>query len=264
MKKYWEIIKISFKAQIAWRFDVAMTMVFTITKILFAYILWGAVYNQRETVAGFTFQTMLAYYVVNAFLSQIEMSDGVSGEVSGRIRGGTFSKYMVIPANVQGYFMAQSAGVTAFYLLFSLLAAVLWQVLFRIPYIYTRDGGVILSAVVLVLMGLFFMVQLNYFLGILTFKFQDIGLFLMIKSHFTAFVTGTLIPLVLLPENVQLVMRAFPFYYVSYLPSMLLIGEKGEEALTGLAVLGGWIIFFSAVNRLMYKRLRVRYDGVGI
>ena len=70
------------------------------------------------------------------------------------------------------------------------------------------------------------MIQLNYFLGILAFKFQEIRMFLMIKGNIVAFITGTLVPLVLLPQGIVSAMRFFPFYYVTYLPSMLLIGKK--------------------------------------
>lgn len=44
------------------------------------------------------------------------------------------------------------------------------------------------------------MAELNYFLGILTLKFEEISTFLMIKDNFSAFVTGAVIPLALLPE----------------------------------------------------------------
>lgn len=121
MKKYLEVAKILFKAQIVYRFDVAMSVLFTVSKILFAYILWGAVFGQNKTVAGFTFPMMLSYYIISSFLSQIEMSDGVSSEIGDRIRGGSFSKYMVIPIHTQGYFIAQTFGAMAFYLIFNLL-----------------------------------------------------------------------------------------------------------------------------------------------
>ena len=100
MKKYLEIAKTLFKAQMVYRFDVVMTVICTLAKILFAVVLWGAVFDGHETVAGFTYGEMLSYYIIAAFLSQIEMSEGVSGEISGRIRDGTFSKYMVLPVGV--------------------------------------------------------------------------------------------------------------------------------------------------------------------
>jgi len=264
MKKYLEIAKIHFKAQIAYRFDVAMTMVFTISKILFAYILWGAVFGQNETVAGFTFPMMFSYYIISSFLYQIEMSSGVSGEVSARIRDGSFSKYMVIPVNTQGYFIVQTLGAMMFYLLFIFASTVAWVLLFRVKLIMTGSITVILATVIMIILGLLFMIQLNYFLGILAFKFQDISIFLMIKENVVAFITGALVPLVLLPQGIVSAMRFFPFYYVTYLPSMLLIGRNENEALTGIVVLASWLLLFTILNKYAYNKFRVIYDGVGI
>lgn len=264
MNKYLEISKITFKSQLAWRFDIAVNVVFTIAKILFAYILWQGIFDHRSMVAGFTFDSMLSYYIINSFLSQLDMSDKVSEELSSRIRTGTFSKYMVIPVNIQGYFLAQTAGASLFYLIFNLIAAVVWIFIFGIDFTFTANVWYILAAFVFILLGLLFMIQLNYFLGLLTLKFQDIFLFLMIKNNLVAFIAGALIPLALLPELVLQVMRYFPFYYCTYLPSMLLIGRNGEEIGFGLITLTAWVLIFMIINKIAYGRLRVRYDGVGI
>ncbi len=264
MRKYLEISKITFKAQLAWRFDIAVSVVFTIAKILFAFILWQGIFNHRTMVAGFTFDSMLSYYIINSFLSQLDKSNEVSEELSNRIRTGTFSKYMVIPANIQGYFLAQTAGASVFYMIFNLIAAVVWIFIFGIRFTFTSNLWLILAAFVFIILGLIFMVQLNYFLGLLTLKFQDIYLFLMIKNNLVAFVAGTLIPLALLPEIVLQAMRYFPFYYTSYLPSMLLIGRNGEEIIFGLITLTVWVLTFMIINKISYERLRIQYDGVGI
>ena len=116
MRKYREIGKVFLKSQLAWRADVVFNMIFTISKILFAYLLWSIIFAKKEMVAGFTFHGMLSYYIVSSFLSQLEMSDGISGEVYARIRNGTFSKYLVLPVSAQGYFTAMEAGVVLFYL----------------------------------------------------------------------------------------------------------------------------------------------------
>jgi ABC-2 type transport system permease protein len=264
MRKYFEIAKIMFKTQLAWRFDIAVNVIFTIIKIIFAYLIWSTIFADHTMVAGFTFHTMLSYYIINSFLSQLDMSDGVSGEISSRIRGGTFSKYMVIPVNIQGYFIAQTAGASVFYMTFNMIAAVVWIFIFRIKFTFTSNPLLLGSAVLMVLLGLLFMIQLNYFLGLLTLKFQDIYLFLMIKNNLILFITGTMIPLTLLPEPIVAVMRLFPFYYISYLPSMLFIGRNGTEIVYGLILLPVWILFFILINKYTYRRLRVRYDGVGI
>lgn len=264
MNKYWEAAKISFKSQLAWRFDIFFQMLFAVTKILFAYILWGAIFGEKTEVAGFTYNTMLSYYIVSSFLSQLDMSDGVSGEISARIRDGSFSKYMIMPAPVLGQFLARTAGISSFYLLFHLAAAFVWVVVFRIQFVLTTDIAVIFPAALMIVLGLLFMVQLNFFLGILAFAFQDVSFFLMIKGMLVSFVTGSLVPLNLLPHGTQEAMRVFPFYYVTYLPSMLLVGKNHHELAAGLISLLVWVLLFIPLNRVAYQQLRVRYDGVGI
>lgn len=264
MNKYLEIAKIVFKSQLAWRFDIAVNVLFTIVKIVFAYLLWDNMFGNHEVIAGFTFHSMLSYYIINSFLSQLDMSDGVSGEVSSRIRSGTFSKYMVIPVNIQGYFIAQTAGSSIFYLAFNFIAAIIWIFIFRIRFTFTSDPVMIIAAITLLILGILFMIQLNYFLGLLTMKFQDIYLFLMIKNNLLLFITGTLIPLTLLPAVVVQIMRYLPFYYVTYLPSMLLIGRNRNEIIYGLLCLPIWLLCMSIGGRITYNKLRIKYDGVGI
>ena len=107
MGKYLEVTRIYMKSQLAWRADVVFNMIFTISKILFAYLLWSMVYEGKEMVGQLSFHAMLSYYIISSFLAQLEKSGGISSEIHERIRNGTFSKYMVIPVQIQKYFMIQ-------------------------------------------------------------------------------------------------------------------------------------------------------------
>jgi len=137
-------------------------------------------------------------------------------------------------------------------------------VLFRIPLTLSSNPYDIVIAAVLVLLGLAFMSQFNNFLEILAFKFNDVNLFLMIKNDILSFISGSLIPLALLPAWLLSGLRWLPFYHVLYLPSMLMIGRNHEEGLFGLGVLVVWNLVFLIMNNRVYNWLRVRYDGVGI
>ena len=86
----------------------------------------------------------------------------------------------------------------------------------------------------------------------------------MIKDNLSAVATGAVIPLALLPEWMIAGMRFLPFYYVTYLPSMLFIGKCEDEAVTGLLVLSIWCIFFIVLNQVTYEHYRMKYDGAGI
>ncbi|MDR1862928.1 MAG: ABC-2 family transporter protein [Treponema sp.] len=264
MKKYFEMAKILFKVQIAYRFDVAMTALATVGRVLFAWILWGAVFSGRERVGGFTYQTMLAYYLASSFLTSLDMSAGLSSEIAERIRNGTFSKFMVIPAGTQRCFMSQNFGAALYYAVFSLLAAAACAVIFRVEFVFSGNLTRMAAALLMEILGLVFMASYQYFIGILAFKFQDIGFFLHVQGSLLAFATGTMAPLSLLPPGVTGILRRLPFYYVTYLPAMLLTGQNGGEALPGLITIAAWTTGMLLVSRAAYRHLRVHYDGVGI
>ena len=252
------------KAQLIWRADVFIDVILSVAKILFAWILWSILFEGKEQIAGLKFHTMISYYIISSYLFQLEKSAEISQQMTGMLRNGTFSKYMVIPVQTQGYFVAMEAGKIAFSAGIGFCAMILWFYLFRIPVALTTDRKIVLCGIIMVVLGLLFMALLNYFLGILTLKFEEISIFLMIKDNLSAFVTGAVIPLALLPEGLTAGMRFLPFYYVTYLPSMLFIGKCKEEAITGLSVLGVWCIVFVIINQVTYEHYRIKYDGAGI
>ena len=264
MGKFWAISRTYMKTQLVWRADVIFNMLFTIARILFAYLLWGMVFQGKETVGQFTFHGMLSYYIVSSFLSQLDMSGGISNEIHDRIRNGTFSKYMVIPVGIEKYFMAMELGVVLFYIIFDFIAAAVWIFIFRIRFVFAADGGIIACAVIMAVLGMLFMVQLNYFLGLLTLKYQGIGTFLMIKNNLVALVTGSIVPLALFPETAIRIMRLLPFYYTAYLPAMLFTGRCKEEAVTGIAVIACWCLMIQFCIHVAWKKYLKKYDGVGI
>jgi ABC-2 type transport system permease protein len=262
--KYTETAKVLFKAQIIYRFSTIVSMIFTVSRIALAYILWSAIFDGRAVVAGFTFNAMITYYIIASFMTQMDQSGGFGGQISSEIRTGTFSKYMVRPMNIFGNFLFQAIGVSAFLFTFNLIAALLWVFVFRIEFVFSGDLLSVFSAVLVLSMGLLFMMQLNYFIGILAFKFLDVWIFIMIKDNLLHFLTGALIPLSLLPGNILAVMRLFPFYYVLYLPAMLFLGKSQGEIARAVVTLVCWNLLFWVLNRITYRRLRVVYDGVGI
>jgi ABC-2 type transport system permease protein len=264
MKKYFETAKILFKTQLVYRFDIITGTVFTVSKILLAYVLWGAIFGKESLVSGFTFNSMLSYYIISSFITQLDQSANTGQQIASEIKNGRFSKYITKPMNIFGYFSAQTAGVTAFLLFFNLIAAVMWFFLFRIDFMITGNSGNILSAIGLVILGQIFMMQLNYCIGILAFKFIDIDLFMMIKDNLVEFVRGALIPLALLPLEIIKLMTFFPFYYVSYLPTMVLLGRNETEIATGIVTLLCWNAALGLLNSIIYQKLRLNYEGVGI
>lgn len=264
MKRYGAIAQVMLKAQLSWRFQIGLNAVLAVFKLIFAMIVWGAIFGQQTEVSGFTLPTMLTYYVASSFFSQLESVTNIGQEVAHNIRRGTFSRYMVLPVRPEGYFMASTAGSLAIYLALNLVFICVWVLILGIPLAFTPDPGIIACAVLMEILALVFTVQLDFFLGLMAMRFQDVGSFLMIKQNLVAFATGVIVPLALLPEGLQAVMRYLPFYYSTYLPSMLLIGRNTAEIGQGFIVLAAWMLAFAIINPRWYDHLRKKYDGVGI
>jgi len=123
LRKYLEVFRWSFKMQMVWRFDVAMTVLATIGRIVTAWVLWRAIYAGNEYVKGFSFDAMLSYYITSSFLNSLDFSNQMSGEISYLIRDGAFSKHMTTPMDPFGFFSSMTAGESAFHLGFSFTAA---------------------------------------------------------------------------------------------------------------------------------------------
>ena len=265
MRKYAEVFRLSFKMQIVWRFDVAMTMAATFAHILTMWILWRAVFEGKELVGGLTFKAMLSYYTICAILRSIDFSNQISGELSELIRIGRFSGHMVTPMNPMGFFSSMAAGESAFHLGFSLLSAILCAIVFHINVTLTTDIKRILLSVALIVLGLTFMAGYRYLLGVLTFKYLEINFVLYMQMSIVAFATGAFVPLGLLPDAVFVILQFLPFMHVVYTPAMLLTGQiASADGLFGLAVLLVWTAAVTAIGQSAYNRLRVNYDGVGI
>ena len=250
--------------QIVWRFDVAMTMLATVGRILAAWILWSAIFSGNDYVRGFDFHAMLSYYVISSFLCSLDFSHQISSEVSQLIKDGGFSKHMVTPMSPFGFFSFMIAGESAFHFAFSLAAVFLCRVFLGIGMTFSGDVLNIAAAIIMIPMGLFFMICLHYFLGILAFKFLSVRAITFVANNFVQFLTGTLVPLILLPDAMYGIMRIFPFYYVTYFPAMLLIGRGTDHAINGLIILGSWTSVFFILCHVAYNRLRLGYEGVGI
>jgi ABC-type uncharacterized transport system, permease component len=264
MRKYLEVLKLQFKLEMSFRLDIFFGMLFTVLRVLFAMIVWPAVFGEQTEIGGFTLPMMLSFYVLTSFIAGLDSSEGIAWEISHRVRQGTFTKFLIIPADTETYLQAQTFGVSALYVFLSFLVSVIWVVLFQIPIVITGNIHTVFAALGMVVLGLAVLNQINFLIGIMAFKFLDISTFLMLKNNMVAFLTGTLLPLSLLPVWLQNGMRFFPFYYVNNLPAMLLIGCSEDEILTGYLVLLCWCLGLFVLNRGAFKVLRKKYDGVGV
>jgi ABC-2 type transport system permease protein len=232
--------------------------------VLLAYIMWSAVYSGRTQIAGFSLSMMITYYIISSFFKRLDSSDGIVGQLSSEIREGQFTKYLVKPIKPLLYFAFSSFSKTCYVLGINICVASVWAVIFKKYFIMPCSITGMIYAVLINFLGLCFLMLLNYFTAILSFKFVDVTGLNIIKNNILEFLAGTLVPLALLPVWIQGIMKFFPFYYIFYLPAMLYMERETKEIPMAFAVLTAWNAAMLAVNLFFYRYLEKSYEGVGI
>ncbi len=263
MKQYWGIASITLKSQLVYRFDVILGVLLSFIRVILAFILWGALFQQKPQIGGFTFPAMVTYYILVSFFQRLDTTDAMVWQIAEEIKEGQFSKYLVKPIRPLWYFSVSCYSKTVFIFGINLMATTLAALLFRKYFILHFDITVWLSGIFINLLGLNFLILLNYFFAILSFKFIEIGFFYMIKNTMVEFLTGAMIPLTLLPSWLQSGLQFLPFYYIHYLPTMLLLGRETAKIPWALSVLLIWNGLMLYIVSLLYGNLRKEYEGVG-
>ena len=58
-----------------WRVDLIFGFTIHCNENHIASLLWGIIFRDREMVAGFTKNSMMTYYLLSAFFTQIDISE---------------------------------------------------------------------------------------------------------------------------------------------------------------------------------------------
>lgn len=260
---YPAIGRISMRARTVYRFDVWVGAALPFLRVLLAFLLWRALFANRSEIAGFSFQEMTAYYILTAFLSRLDQSGGLVWEYADDIREGRFAKYLAKPVNPFGHFLATAASRTLYVAGVAIGSVLLLALLFGNTELVKAPLRQSLLAGLIALLGLVFLASLNWLTAILAWKFKDITGFHLIKGNLVEFLSGSLLPLSLLPASAIAGMRWLPFYHLHYLPASLLLGRQADQAGFSLLVLSGWTLGILLLGEVSWRRLRKLDEGVG-
>ena len=264
MSKYLEVGKISMKTQMTYRFDVTIGGLMPFVRVFLAYALWKVLFTDKSQIGGMTFPMMLTYYIICAFLQRLDQSGSLVWDMAGEIREGRFSKYMVRPISPLGHFLSVSFGRTLYILGVTLTTVIALALLLNKSFAMPPCLINVVYAILIGFLGLIFLSLLNYLTAMLAFKFNDVTGWHLLKSNVVEFLTGSLIPLSLLPAWILSGMKFFPFYYIHYIPASLYLGLKTDEVIPGLITLILWNIALWTLAVYTYRRFRRVYEGVGI
>jgi ABC-2 type transport system permease protein len=121
-------------------------------------------------------------------------------------------------------------------------------------------AGGVASLIMAFFLGFFF----EACVGLVAFWFLEISSLLFIVMSLNYFLSGHMVPLVLLSPWIRAILELLPFQYLAYFPSMVLLGKVAPAELAhGLVLQFAWLVGFVILSRLLYRRGLRRYSAFG-
>jgi ABC-2 type transport system permease protein len=265
-RTYAAVARASLADALAWRADAFLGLVMGIVRVALALLLWTAVFDGRAQVGGMSLGMMASYYLVAIFVFQFNQSGAVATSLAAEIRSGLFAKYLARPVDPLAWFLAASAGRSAFQATAAIVAAAasaLACLALDSSILAPLDPLGLLAAAPVILLGMLALALVNFMTGILAFAFQDIGAFQVGKDCVIEFLSGALIPIALLPSRFRAILSATPFPALASLPADLMLGRGFSGYPGALARLALWDLGLYLAARALYARLSPRYEEMG-
>lgn len=263
LKKYTAVLKTSLKETMAYRFDTITSALMSFMRVWLAWLLWKAIFGEKEMVGDYTFPMMMTYYILIAFLQRLAKSENIIWETADEVREGTFTKYVTRPLNHFSYALSRSAGKGLFSFAVDSVAFSLWIIIFSKSIYLPTNPLAFLYAAGFALAGLFTVMQIHYLVALISFKTVDIAGPWFFVSNFMEFMSGAFIPLALLPGIIKTAMGYTPFYYILYYPATLYLEKEWSTMGRAAIVIIVWNIILWGLRKLQYGRMLSLYEGVG-
>jgi ABC-2 type transport system permease protein len=206
---------------------------------------------------------MITYSLAASLLGSIQHQDAMAWQLANEVREGQFSKYLVHPVWVTGYFLGAGLGRWVYLLLVNGAVMLVWLVVFS-GWLAAPLRPQSWWMLALVPLGAVCMLLFNHIIALLSLKYQDVGGMMILKGSVIEFLSGSLLPLSLLPGRLVDAMRFTPFYYVVFYPANFLLGKETEPPAVAAAILLAWCLVFLLVSEAWFRRARKFYEGVGI
>ncbi|MDP3043246.1 MAG: ABC-2 family transporter protein [bacterium] len=261
MKKYWIIFKNSLQTSMAYRFNTFAFLIAELFSLAVIIYLWLSIYRQGNQIGNYTLSSLIIYYIFTKFISLLINAQDTARIIGDSIRQGDIINYLVKPINFQfESFFSNFGAVTYNFLAYSFI--------FLIILLFFHGISInILSAVLFILFILMAIVinfLINYIIGISTFYLGFIMGINFIMFNITLFLSGSLIPLDMLPSLVYKIVGFLPFKYLAFVPISVVTGKIGLDGLMPLLAHGlFWILALYLVALILYKKGLKNYEAYG-
>jgi ABC-2 type transport system permease protein len=268
---WWIVLRISLEERLVYRGDFALGTLARFLPIVTQVFLWAAVFDALGTsaganqrIVGYSYHDMIAYFLLGMIGRAFSSMPGLATGIARDIRNGDIKKYLIQPIDMLGFLLLYRI---AHKLVYYLVAAAPFALVFFLCRGYFPGWpplptmlAFFASLVMAFLLGFF----LEATLGMLGFWFLEINSLLFIFMLLNFFISGQMFPIDMLPGIWGPLVKLIPLQYLAYFPAAVFLRKvTGPELFWGLWIEFGWVLFFIAASRVVFRLGTRRYSGFG-
>jgi ABC-2 type transport system permease protein len=252
MTAYLACAKKAFLGRSAYRFDHLMGILSTVLQFFIFFEIYRALYGGAEEVDGITLKAVTTNFVLSLGLGTIFSPDDYF--LPNRIWDGSISVELLRPVSFRGRMAAENLGNSLFNLIFRFIP-VLAVALLTTGMSAPADLPCFLLFLLSALLGAGVMFAVSFAVQVTAFWLVNIWSLVTIKNVFVNVLSGSMIPLWFMPEQIQGVLNFTPFASIYFTPVQIYLGQlsAGETALKcGVQLL--WIALIFLVGEILWRK----------
>jgi ABC-2 type transport system permease protein len=264
VRKYIKIMRVSLSERLTYRLDFILSTLLRFLPMVTTILLWQAVFVGHDSIASFDRNEMIAYLLLVHIGRMFSSMPGLAAGIARDIREGTLKKYLLQPIDMLAYLVAYRVAHKIAYIITSALPYGLLFFLCRGYFDGFPDALTLLAYLVSLVMGFVIGFFFEACIGTVGFWFLEVTSFLFVINTVNFFISGQMFPLDLLPPFWSGLLKALPFQYMAYFPTMIFLGKiRGMDLVYGLLAELGWALAFIVLARVLYKTGLRRYSAYG-
>jgi ABC-2 type transport system permease protein len=259
-----QIFNLGVQSNLIYRWNFLLRVFVSFVPLLGSVFLWQAVFSGQHAFAGYTFRSMVAYFITLILVDTLTMATEDDFQVAEDIRDGRINALLLKPIEYRlyrFYLYASARLVHAAFAIVPLGIAMIWLG-------YYFEGLPWLENFLTALLATFGAACLQFFisfsLGLIAFWILDIGSITFIIFSVEILLGGHIFPVDAFPQWLQVICLRLPFAYETWFPAAILIGHvHGFALLSGFLWQWAWVGFFYVLSGILWKRGLHQYTAVG-
>jgi ABC-2 type transport system permease protein len=264
LNKYRHAFLVGLQSNLVYRWNFAIRAGFSIFHLIVVFLLWGAAFQGKTEIGGFTLAQTMTYFIAMLVLQFFISAFSEDYQISEEIRNGLINQFLLKPINYFAYRFSIFVAARLVSGSLALLPVLLALPLLKDYLVFPTEAWRLGYAIPAIFMSAIIQFGIAYCFGLLTFWFLEIQSFVILSMAIEALLGGQIFPLDLTSPGFYAFSQLLPFAYQMYFPVGIITGRIAQDqALWSLGIQFCWMVLIIMAGRFLWERGLRRHTAVG-